>query len=103
MFSNAEMKAKIDALDRSQAIIEFGMDGRILTANANFLNCVGYQLTEVVGQHHRMFVATADQGLKTYTDFWAALNRGEFQLGEFKRIAKSGNEVWLQATYNPPG
>lgn len=96
-----ETRAKIQALDRSQAVIEFSVDGRIITANANFLKCVGYELKDIVGQHHRMFVSASDQASRSYSDFWSALNRGEFQTAEFRRITKSGAEVWLQATYNP--
>lgn len=102
MFSlSSETQAKINALDRSQAVIEFAMDGSIITANANFLKCVGYELKEIVGKNHRLFVSAKDRESKSYNDFWAALNRGEYQSAEFKRITKSGAEVWLQATYNP--
>lgn len=102
MFSlSSETQAKINALDRSQAVIEFAMDGSIITANANFLKCVGYELKDIVGKHHRLFVSAKDRESKSYSDFWAALNRGEYQSAEFKRITKFGAEIWLQATYNP--
>ncbi|MFM9962425.1 MAG: methyl-accepting chemotaxis protein [Planctomycetaceae bacterium] len=90
-----------DALSASQAMIEFQMDGTIVTANENFLNAMGYTLNEIKGRHHSMFVDEATRTSHEYRDFWARLNRGEFNAGEFKRIAKGRREVWIQATYNP--
>lgn len=90
-----------EALDRSQAVISFTLDGTILEANDNFLNAMGYTLAEVKGQPHRMFVETAYAQSPAYREFWAALNRGEFQAGEFLRLGKGGKEVWIQASYNP--
>lgn len=102
MFSQSkEDHAKLEALNRSQAVIEFSLDGRIQAANANFLSTVGYTLDEIVGRHHRMFVSPEDYQSTSYSEFWAALNRGEFQSAEFRRVTKSGREIWLQATYNP--
>lgn len=102
MFSQSkEDHAKLEALNRSQAVIEFSLDGRIQAANANFLSTVGYTLDEIVGRHHRMFVSPEDYQSTAYSEFWAALNRGEFQSAEFRRVTKSGREIWLQATYNP--
>jgi methyl-accepting chemotaxis protein len=103
MFSTktSELDAKLAALDRSQAVIEFDMSGNILSANSNFLNAVGYSLAEVKGKHHSMFVTESERNSPAYRDFWAALNRGEFQAAEYKRIGKGGKEIWLQATYNP--
>jgi methyl-accepting chemotaxis protein len=103
MFSakTSELDAKLAALDRSQAVIEFDMSGKVLAANKNFLDAVGYTLAEVRGKHHSMFVAEADRTSAAYREFWAALNRGEFQAAEYKRIGKGGKEIWLQATYNP--
>ena len=92
---------KVMAIGRSQAVIEFKLDGTIITANDNFLGAMGYSLTEVAGQHHRIFMPAADRDGSAYREFWAGLNRGEFQAGEFKRIAKGGKEVWILATYNP--
>ncbi|MFM8273427.1 MAG: methyl-accepting chemotaxis protein [Gemmata sp.] len=89
----------IEALSRSQAVIEFTLDGTILTANENFLNTVGYGLDEVVGQHHRMFVEPAYAMSAEYREFWAKLGRGESQTAEFKRVGKGGKEVWIQASY----
>jgi methyl-accepting chemotaxis protein len=94
-------KALAEALGRSQAVIEFGMDGTILTANDNFLKTVGYSLGEIQGKHHSMFVDASERNGASYREFWAALNRGDHQAAEYKRIGKGGKEVWIQATYNP--
>ncbi len=94
-------KALADALSRSQAVIEFGMDGTILTANDNFLKALGYSLGEIQGKHHSMFVDPSERDSAAYRDFWAALKRGEYQAAEYKRIGKGAKEVWIQATYNP--
>ncbi|MEC8081193.1 MAG: PAS domain-containing methyl-accepting chemotaxis protein [Pseudomonadota bacterium] len=91
--------AILEALDRSQAVISFEPDGTILDANQNFLNVVGYSYEEVVGQHHRMFCD--DEFYSQNPDFWSKLANGELSHGRFKRIDKSGNVLWLQATYNP--
>jgi methyl-accepting chemotaxis protein len=90
-----------EALDRQQAVISFNLDGTILEANENFLAAVGYSLPEIKGQHHRMFVDPAEATGKAYAEFWEALNRGEYQAGEFKRLGKGGREIWLRASYNP--
>ena len=82
-------------------MIEFNLDGTILTANDNFLQALGYSLSEITGRHHSMFVEPAERDGAEYREFWAALNRGEFQAGEYKRIGKGGKEVWIQASYNP--
>jgi methyl-accepting chemotaxis protein len=94
-------KALADALSRSQAVIEFSMDGTIVTANDNFLKALGYALGEIQGKHHSMFVDPLERDGAAYRDFWAALRRGEYQAAEYKRIGKGGREVWIQATYNP--
>jgi methyl-accepting chemotaxis protein len=98
---NADLAGQIEAIGKSQAIIEFKLDGTIIQANANFLGALGYTLGEITGKHHSMFVDQAERESPAYRDFWAALNRGEFQTGEFKRIGKGGKEVWIQASYNP--
>ena len=98
---NADFSGQIDAIGKSQAVIAFNMDGSIITANANFLNALGYTLQEVQGKHHSMFVEPEYGRSADYRDFWAALNRGQFQAAEFKRIGKGGKEVWIQASYNP--
>ncbi|WP_416384858.1 methyl-accepting chemotaxis protein [Shewanella sp. TC10] len=91
----------LDALDRSQAVIEFTPDGIIKSANQNFLNTVGYRLEDIQGKHHKMFVDPNYSNSVEYSMFWQNLNRGEFSTGEYKRFANGGREVWLQASYNP--
>jgi PAS domain S-box-containing protein len=86
---------------KSQAVIEFEMDGTIVTANENFLKALGYTLAEIQGKHHSMFVEQAMRDSAAYREFWARLNRGENQSAEYKRIGKGGKEVWIQASYNP--
>jgi methyl-accepting chemotaxis protein len=97
----AESQAKLDAIDKSQGTIEFNLDGTVITANDNFLNVMGYTLSEGVGQHHRVFCEDSYTKSNEYKMFWEKLNRGEFDSGEYKRIGKGGKEVWIQATYNP--
>jgi methyl-accepting chemotaxis protein len=98
--SYGDAQAQIEAFSRSQAMIEFNLDGKIVTANQNFLTALGYTLDEIKGKHHSMLVPVAQRDSAEYKAFWAALNRGEFQSGEFKRIAKGGREVWIEASYN---
>ena len=97
----ADLEGQIAAISKSNAVIHFNLDGTILTANDNFLGAVGYGLSEIRGQHHRMFVTDHDRNSNEYRSFWDALNRGEFQGGEYRRVGKGGRELWLQATYNP--
>lgn len=97
----ADNLSQIEAIGRSQGVIEFALDGTILTANANFLDLVGYSLAEVTGQHHRMFVDPNERDGAPYRAFWEALGRGTFQAGEFRRLGQGGREIWLQANYNP--
>jgi methyl-accepting chemotaxis protein len=99
--ANMEYQSVAAAIGKSQATIEFKMDGTIVTANDNFLNAMGYTLDEVKGKHHSMFVEEAFRQSGEYREFWARLNRGEYQAAEFKRIGKGGKEVWIQASYNP--
>ena len=89
------------AIGRSQAVIEFGMDGTIVTANENFLKTLGYSVAEIRGKNHSMFVDPSERAEASYREFWARLNRGEYQTAEYKRIGKGGREVWIQASYNP--
>ena len=98
---NADFEGQIEAVGKAQAVIEFNLDGTIIAANDNFLNALGYTLGEVQGQHHRMFVEESFRASVEYRQFWEALNRGEYQAGEYKRIGKGGKEVWIQASYNP--
>ena len=92
---------QIAALDRSQAVISFTLEGLITDANANFLSTMGYTLDEVRGQHHRMFLPADEAASAGYTAFWAALGAGRHQGGEFRRIGKGGRTVWIFGAYNP--
>ncbi len=91
----------VAALNRSQAVIEFTPDGVILSANDIFLAALGYARDDVIGKHHSLFVAPRETGAPAYKEFWAALGRGEFQSGEFRRVTKTGEDLWIQASYNP--
>ena len=101
MPATGDMLAIYEALDRVQAIIEFELDGTVVSANENFLRLFGYEVNEVVGHHHRMFCDPAYVESDAYAEFWKKLGRGEFHAAEFKRLAKDGREIWLQASYNP--
>jgi len=94
-------QATLDAISRSLAVIEFGLDGTILAANPNFLDVMGYALDEIQGKHHRIFVEPAEAALPAYKGFWETLAKGQFQAAEYRRIGKGGREVWIQASYNP--
>ncbi|MDP1946029.1 MAG: methyl-accepting chemotaxis protein [Nitrospirota bacterium] len=96
-----DLMARAEAINRVQAVIEFELDGTIITANDNFLNTLGYTLDEIKGHHHRMFCDQTYTNSQEYQAFWAKLNRGEFDAGVYKRIGKGGKEVWIQASYNP--
>ena len=91
----------LDAINKAQAVIEFSVDGKIQHANENFLKTLGYTMAEIKGQHHSMFVDPAYRQSPDYRMFWDKLGRGEFDAGQYKRIAKGGKEVWIQASYNP--
>jgi methyl-accepting chemotaxis protein len=97
----AETRGKLDAISRVQGVIEFTPDGRVITANKIFLSLLGYNLEEIQGKHHRMFVDPAYAQSNDYKDFWERLNRGDYLADEFRRIGKDQKEVWIQATYNP--
>ncbi len=97
----ADFAGQIAAIGKSQAVIQFRMDGTIMSANTNFLDAVGYREAEVVGRHHSMFLPEDERGSAAYRAFWARLNRGEYMAGEFRRIGRDGREVWIQASYNP--
>jgi methyl-accepting chemotaxis protein len=99
--ADAESRGKVAAIDRAQAVVEFKLDGTVLSANQNFLDAMGYALHEIQGKHHRIFCEPTLASSEEYTDFWVRLGAGGYESGEFKRIAKDGQEVWLQATYNP--
>lgn len=93
--------AILAAMDRSQAIIEFSLDGKILKANENFCRALNYELREIVGQHHRMFVDPAEASSPAYAEFWRNLASGKFDRAQYKRIGKGGKEIWIEASYNP--
>ncbi len=97
----ADFAGQISAIGKSQAVIEFSLDGSIITANDNFTNALGYSLDEIRGKHHSMFVDPAQRDSADYRYFWDKLRRGEFDSGQYKRIGKGGREVWIQASYNP--
>ncbi len=98
---DAEFEGQLAAIHKSQAVIEFTLDGTILKANSNFLATLGYTLEEVKGRHHAMFVEPGYRDSAEYKAFWAKLGRGEYDAAQYKRIAKDGREVWIQASYNP--
>jgi methyl-accepting chemotaxis protein len=97
----ADHAGQVVAIGRSQAVIEFEMDGTVISANENFLAALGYSLDEVRGRHHRMFVDPAEAASPDYAAFWVTLAAGKPQVAEFRRLGKGGREVWIQASYNP--
>ncbi|RYF31238.1 MAG: methyl-accepting chemotaxis protein [Comamonadaceae bacterium] len=97
--SNAQ--GQLAAIRKSQAVIEFDLTGKVLDANDNFLRALGYSLPDIKGQHHSMFVEPSARGCEAYARFWEKLGRGEYDEGQYLRIAKGGREVWIQASYNP--
>ncbi|MCQ4271839.1 methyl-accepting chemotaxis protein [Pseudomonas kuykendallii] len=99
--TSKENEGLIKALLRSTAVIEFNLDGEVITANDRFLDAMGYRLEQIKGKHHRMFCEPEEYNSQGYHDFWAKLNRGEFVASRFKRIDAHGNPVWLEASYNP--
>jgi methyl-accepting chemotaxis protein len=97
----ADLLGQVNAIKRAQAVIEFNLDGTVISANENFLRTVGYTLAEIQGKHHRMFVDTAYRDSADYREFWARLNAGEYLTGQYRRLGKHAKEVWLEASYNP--
>lgn len=98
---NADFEGQIEAIGKSQAVIEFSLDGTILKANDNFLNTLNYRLDEIRGQHHSMFISPSERSSPEYKQFWANLREGTYQAGEYLRLGKGGKEIWIQASYNP--
>ena len=86
--STRDLRSMVDALNKSQAVIEFNMDGTIITANQNFLDALGYGLDEIRGKHHRMFVTETERNGAAYTEFWESLNRGTYKVAEYKRVVE---------------
>lgn len=98
---NADYAGQISAIGKSQAVIEFNLDGTIIEANQNFLDALGYTLDEIKGKHHRMFVAPSDAQSPEYEEFWENLRHGKYDARAYRRIKKNGEEIWIQASYNP--
>ena len=98
---NAEYEGKVSAIGKAQAVIEFDMQGNVLDANDNFLAVMDYDLSDIQGEHHRMFCEPEYASSAEYKKFWQKLNRGEFDAGRYKRLGNHGKVVWIQATYNP--
>ncbi len=96
-----EQNSLINAINRSMAVIEFNLQGEVLTANDNFLSTMGYRLEDIRGKHHRLFCNREEADSAGYKSFWAQLNRGEFVSGRFQRLGHNGQPIWLRATYNP--
>ena len=99
--AESEANAKLAAIGRAMAVIEFNLDGTIITANANFLQRMGYSLAQIQGKHHRLFCTQELASSPAYSEFWQRLNQGELFSGEFERVDKNGRTVWLEANYNP--
>ena len=99
--ASLENESLVRALLRSTAVIEFNLDGTVITANDSFLRGMGYQLAQVVGKHHRMFCSVEEASSDAYRQFWDRLRRGEFVVARFRRIDSMGRDVWLEASYNP--
>jgi len=99
--SQADLLGQVAAINRSSAVIEFALDGTILFANDKFLETMGYSRDEVIGRHHSIFVASGERDSAEYRNFWEKLRRGDYDAGQYKRVAKGGREVWIQASYNP--
>lgn len=100
-FGSSDAKAVMNAMSKSQAVIEFQLDGTIITANENFCKALGYQLSEIVGKHHRLFVDPIEASGQEYRDFWAGLAEGKFDRRQYRRVTKDRSEIWIEASYNP--
>lgn len=96
-----KIQSQIDAINRSQAVIEFDPKGNIINANQNFLDAVGYSLNEIKGQHHSMFMPPEERSTPQYASFWEQLGQGRYHTGEFRRVGKTGDDIWILASYNP--
>ncbi len=95
---NIYFKGQLEAINKSQAVIEFDMSGNVLSANENFLNALGYSLNEILGKHHSIFVTDSYKSSSEYKNFWEKLRAGNFDSGEYLRVGKNGKRVWIQAT-----
>ncbi|WP_020592077.1 methyl-accepting chemotaxis protein [Kiloniella laminariae] len=101
VLQNADYRGQISAVNKSQAVISFNLDGTIIDANDNFLGAIGYSLSEIQGKHHSMFVEPGEAKSPEYQTFWEDLRQGKYQSAEYKRLGKGGKEIWIQASYNP--
>jgi len=99
--SAQDLQSKMAAISRSQAVIEFNLDGTIIEANDNFLSALGYSAGEITGRHHSMFMDPVEAATENYRAFWQTLKAGQFVAQKFRRLAKGGREIWIQASYNP--
>ncbi|MEN0057705.1 MAG: PAS domain-containing methyl-accepting chemotaxis protein, partial [Bdellovibrio sp.] len=99
--ASIEMKGKLEAIKRSQAVIEFSMDGTVLDANDVFLDLMKYRKEQIVGKHHRIFCDRGYIETAEYIVFWDRLRKGEFLRNKFERVSSAGEQIWIQATYNP--
>ena len=97
----ADHAGQLAAIGKAQAVIEFSVDGKVLCANENFCQVTGYTEAEIKGQHHSLFVDAEHRSSPAYRLFWDKLGRGEYDAGQYKRVAKGGREIWIQASYNP--
>jgi methyl-accepting chemotaxis protein len=98
---NSDVENEMAAIDASQAVIKFNLEGTILDANANFCQALSYELKEIVGKHHSMFVDPAYASSHEYREFWANLKAGKFDRRQYRRFAKGGRAIWIEASYNP--
>ena len=98
---DAEHSGRITAITKSMAVVEFELDGKIVTANENFLKAIGYSLDEIKGRYHSLFVEEAYSRSSEYKEFWTKLGNGEHQIGEYRRLGRNGREIWIQGSYNP--
>jgi len=96
-----DLRGQVAAIDKSQAVIQFSLDGTVRSANDNFLQTFGYSREEVVGRHHSMFVDSGYRDSAEYRAFWAKLSHGKYDAGRYKRVGKGGRDLWIRASYNP--
>ncbi|MDJ0933045.1 PAS domain S-box protein [Breoghania sp.] len=98
---NANYRGQLEAINKAQVVIEFSLDGTIITANQNFLATLGYSMEELKGKHHSVFVEPSYRQSSKYRQFWEKLGHDIYDSGRYKRITKTGEEIWIQASYNP--
>ncbi len=101
VLARADQQSQLAAIQRTEAVIEFSVEGQIEQANSNFLQLTGYQLSEIQGKHHRIFVDPDEANTEAYQHFWQQLRQGQPQTADFRRYGKNGRMIWIHATYNP--